>query len=442
MEIIHPNVGYKILDHSTNTEVEISRRNAKDYIYGIYKIDKSTKSVSEGFFSKNFSKNILVILNKTDSPRFAISKEIFGDLIYFNNVRGFYCIRQKDQDIKGDINLLKGSGDFPYSIMRNYDAQSSMKVFNSVNPGLKERFDDKYKSLLKYTFGIEYETSCGYIPQEECFRSGLIPLRDGSISGIEYASVVMDSKFGIERVFNQIELLNQYTSFDKNCSLHIHYGGFPISSNAIMALYVISTFIQNDIAEYLPTYSFSTRNYKASGKDYCKLLPVDFSDFGKLYTFVSDNKAAFAGSLTERHPSDPNKEAKWQVKSRYHWLNLTNMCFYGSPKTIEVRMLRPTHNPYKLVFWIYFFNAMLLFAEKMSTLLNDSRNPLIVIAKQYIGIEEMLLQVYPTELCHKMFEVLDQLKYTVQCQSSAQDYIGELTKFEDSVVKTNLLNER
>ena len=282
---MYPKEGEIIFDHYSSADVEITKRNYKLYSYGIVKYDQETKRGTRGWFLTTLKENIFISFPGIDGPVMAINKNIFGEDLYFNNINGFYSIKKNSGEIVGDISLLKGNGGFPYIIDRKYDAESNIKQFKNLDP-VRIKYPEKYKRLLKYTFGIEYETNSGYIPQNECFSQGLIPLRDGSISGVEYATAVMDAKDGIERVENQIELLNKYTSFDRNCSLHLHFGKFPISSDAIMSLYILSTLLQHDLQPYLPRYSFSTRNYKSSGKDYCKLLSSDYPTFEEFYHFV------------------------------------------------------------------------------------------------------------------------------------------------------------
>ena len=432
-------IGDEIFDNYNRENVTIHNRNKNAYTYGIVDYNPIDKSVTMGWFLKVLRENIFMDAQDGNGPIFAINKKIFGDDLYFNNVKGFYMIKRKDRGIQGDIHLLKGTGAFPYSLSRNYDAESSMKQFRNLED-IPEVFRRDYKNLIKYTFGIEYETCGGYIPQDACYAHGLIPLRDGSISGVEYATTVLDKDLGFERIVKQMELLNQYTAFDRNCSLHIHFGNYPVTREAIMALYTLSTFIQDDILEYIPAYSFDTRHYKSSGKDYCKRLSREYQTFEDFYTFISDKTAYYAGSLEQDHPKDPHKESKWQVKSRYHWLNFVNMCFYKGPKTVEFRMLRPTHNSNKLIFWIFFFNAMMLFAEKLSERIAKVKSPFILTRRNYKGIEPMLRDVYPKSLCDKMMQMLSDLKYTVKCQTTAQDLYGSLTEFEDSVLKTSLLD--
>lgn len=435
---MYPKDGELIYDHYSRTNVEINKRIAKNYVYGIVDFCIDTRRETLGWFLKVLKENIYVIVPEMDGPILAINKNIFGDLLYFNNINGFYTVKKRDTKIEGDISLLKGNGSFPYIISRAYDAESNIKQFKDLDD-VKIKYSDKYKKLLKYTFGIEYETNSGYIPQDECFANGLIPLRDGSISGIEYATVVMTGKDGIERVERQIDVLNKYTTFDKNCSLHLHFGKFPVSSDAIMSLYILATLVQRDLQPYLPKYSFSTRNYKSSGKDYCKPLSSNYPTFSDFYTFISDGTAAYAGSLVEKHPRDPEKESKWNVRSRYHWVNFVNMCFYKGPKTVEFRMLRPTHNFNKIIFWIFFFNAMMLYAEKLAERIGQMKNLHIYVRRNYRGLIQMLSEVYPKELVDKMSDTLDKLKYIVDCQERARDLIGEMTEFEDSVLVTSIL---
>ena len=77
--------------------------------------------------------------------------------------------------------------------------------------------------------GFEFETSAGIIPEEIALRDGLVPLRDGSISGLEYSSVVLTpDNDGLSLLKQQLETLRQYTSFNKECALHIHFGKFPM----------------------------------------------------------------------------------------------------------------------------------------------------------------------------------------------------------------------
>jgi hypothetical protein len=61
------------------------------------------------------------------------------------------------------------------------------------------------------------------------YELGLIPLRDGSITGIEFSTVVLQGNEGLNLLKQQVEALNANTIFDKDCSLHIHFGGLNLT---------------------------------------------------------------------------------------------------------------------------------------------------------------------------------------------------------------------
>ena len=116
---------------------------------------------------------------------------------------------------------------FPYHFRKEYEAVNNLETFKDRQ---KVRYDFEFpiENFIKYSFGLEFETSNGIIPEEICFADGLIPLRDGSISGNEYSTVVLQGHKGFNLLYQQLETLRKYTRFDKECSLHIHFGGFPL----------------------------------------------------------------------------------------------------------------------------------------------------------------------------------------------------------------------
>ena len=61
--------------------------------------------------------------------------------------------------------------------------------------------DSKYQGEIKLSPSVKI----GYIPQEICYRDGLIPLRDGSISGLEYSTVILKGNKGINLLQQQVE---------------------------------------------------------------------------------------------------------------------------------------------------------------------------------------------------------------------------------------------
>lgn len=206
----------------------------------------------------------------------------------------------------------KGFGSFPYNFNKHYEAIESFNIFEGKQVILNPQ---KYElsNHFKYSFGLEFETSMGYIPENICFRDGLIPLRDGSISGLEYSTVVMSGDSGISLLRQQLKTLRKYTSFNKECSLHIHLGGLKLTPDNIYKVYYLCKFLEPEISRLVPPQTFNSAQYKANGKDYCKRLP-SFKNFDSLYESLVGRR--FFGSFTQPHPNDIKREAKWRIPTR------------------------------------------------------------------------------------------------------------------------------
>lgn len=317
---------------------------------------------------------------------------------------------------------VKDSG-YPYSFSKKYEAVENFNIFKGKQE-IKNNIEFPIAQYFRYTFGLEFETSVGIIPEDLCFRDGLIPLRDGSITGNEYSTVVLQGNPGFNLLYQQIQTLKEYTRFDKECSLHIHIGGFPLVPEKIISLYNLCYILQNEISRALPAWTFHTAQYKNSGKDYCKLLPQPFNTFENFYKAFTGT--SFFGDLQQAHPHDVERSRKWQISERYYWANLLNLICYKVNKTMEFRMLRPTYNLEKILFWMYIFNAILKYAETNKVSATDS-----------IQLQSVLENIYPKDLTEQL--MLDFYKCDICSheQSKCGDNIGARIDIEEEFFDKN-----
>jgi hypothetical protein len=185
--------------------------------------------------------------------------------VIYSNKRGLYLFKEgmSKRDIMLETKTL-GMGGFPYTFQRRYEAIESFKIFDEKQEILNPDKKHNISRYLRYTYGLEFETSAGYIPEHICFRDGLIPLRDGSISGLEYSTVVMSGNEGISLLEQQLSTLRKYTIFDKECSLHIHFGGFPLDTDKIFDLYRVCKRLEGEIQRLVPALTFKSSQYKKS----------------------------------------------------------------------------------------------------------------------------------------------------------------------------------
>lgn len=347
-------------------------------------------------------------------------KELLKDVLVFSVYRGYYVsVVDYPKDLLATEMYQKGFGDFPYHFQRRYEAVESFNIFKGKQQIVRPETFEVAKHL-KYSFGLEFETSMGYVPEDLCFRDGLIPLRDGSINGLEYSTVVMEGSSGLSLLRQQLETLRKYTAFNKECSLHIHFGGFTLESDNLYRAYLLCKRLESEIGQLVPPETFHSARYKANGKDYCMQLP-SFRSFDQLYEYLVGRK--FYGSLTQPHPNDIKREAKWRIPTRYYWVNFVNAVCYNVNKTIEFRLLRPTYNFEKILMWISIFNAILAYAEKEQNMR----------AYRDVTLEQVLSTVYPKDVFEYVIEGVRKLKILTINQVHNGDRIGKDVEFENNL---------
>lgn len=370
----------------------------------------------------NSSKNIRIIYE--GNVVWGISYEELKDYLGFDYLNGYYVIG-KDTNI---YNFPFGRDAFPYNIDRGiYNTKFLEHKFKGKQK-VDDHIDFKFINELPYTFGIEFETAGGYIPQHQLYELGLIPLRDGSITGIEYSTVVLQGNEGLNLLKKQVEILDAHSIFDKDCSLHIHLGNFKLNGEILLA--VNNLFCNSDIRLYLPELTFTTHLYKTNQeKNYCEFNSRYFS-FSEMYeTLVGRN---FFGDFEQPHPKDPTGTRKWCIKSRYKAVNFINAVCYHTPKTIEFRMLRPTYNFNKILGWLFIYGAFIKYAE-----LNASKTATFVKTK--INLAHIIRSVYSAELSEILCEFLNMCERVVYAQASVQDNYGMRIDIDDKIINYQTL---
>lgn len=369
---------------------------------------------------------------KYDTAMFQIGSKLYqGDIeklkdyFKFSEQRGLYVpINEYNEQWDG----VKGTSEiYPYTFKREYEAFHNLNMFAGKQVLNKDNYKEYWaaKYLEDRTFGLEFETSCGFIPQEECFKNGLIPLRDGSITGLEYTTVVLKGNDGLNMLHQQLEQLKKHCEFDKECSLHIHFGNFPVKERKIFILYNVALLFEKAIKKYVPKYTFRTRLYKASRKDYCKELKYKYQNFKDLYRAFANQP--YFGNLFQPHPNDIERIQKWRISTRYYWLNLINMLCYDGPKTVEFRLLRPSFDEKKIIYWMLLLNCVLKYSCRLAELDND------MILKEFenFTLLRMITSMFDKKDAKQMKLFLKDLKTGVSKQTEAEDYYGSRIDLED-----------
>ena len=400
------------------------------------------------------------IYSKSKEP----TREVFACLDFtiftnkkfcYNQRTGYYfcVINNLDKYNSEPVNEFKANT-FPYIRMgKNYSSFTALEEFKNTANNYLVLNPKLIGKSIKYSFGLEFETFKGFIPEHVCYQNGLIPLHDGSISGIEYTTTVLEKPTGLSLLSKQVDLLKQTTSFNKNCALHIHFGGYPVNIKAIYALFLICVALERDLLKYNCPAVFQTNVYKDTGKNYCNAYTrrLSFNDFCYL---MSAGTTSDLNNLTNPHPADNGGDRKWNINIRYFWVNFINILFYNRAKTVEFRFLRPTYNFNKIVGWLYIFNAILLYSEQLTNKLNREyiKNKKVMGGDNSwqtfyfknipstISLEEIISSVYENTNCLiKLKEFLNALHKQSELEHKNNDLYGaEEIKTDERFFTTNI----
>lgn len=385
--------------------------------------------------SFEFSSNTIQVFSNDGDSVYVKDYNIVKDDVFFSTLDGAYFWKKHfREDSIFKKTHVKGTGLYPYSFQKEYEAIKHMDQFKGKQ-SLKYNYNFLGAEEIPYTFGIEFETSCGCIPEPLCFRDGLIPLRDGSITGPEYSTVVMQGNKGINLLYQQLETLRKYTHFNKECALHIHLGGYPVDRAFIFTLYSLCYYLESDFVKMTNRDVFNTGRYKETGKDYC--LPLDeYASFPSMFRSLVGTE--YKGCLTNVHPNDAERNQKWHIHSRYKAVNFINMLCYKSPKTVEFRFLRPTYNFTKIYTWLLLFSAILKYAESFTKRFGECSCKTMYEKATQIGIKydlrSICKSVYSSKVSSALCDRILELQTISASQRCNKDFSGSDVTFENELM--------
>jgi len=345
-----------------------------------------TTSRKEGYFTSN-NKNVVCHINGGDVKRALnyIVAEKAGFNEKFSNGEFYDSNWKKNSIQKIERPSSRYKDSLPYSCA-DLIAGAEKLYKKNFSITAKDRFIEKTylsnKSVLdKYTFGVEFETTAGMIPQRVFERLGIIPVRDGSITGIEYVTIPLNGLNGLYTLKEFMDELKKRTTSDYTCSMHIHVSGMERNNENILAMFKFFHDIQDSVYSVFPLYK--KNNMGAKRKNYtsplssrvfsrmnnkCKTKSDIVSDMEKLIYYLSAKAPGYEKVKLEQikeHPSDPNNSRKWQVVSRYVWCNLIPIIF-SNKKTVEFRIFTMPDNTEKMVYMLLMTLYLIDFAIKHS----------------------------------------------------------------------------
>ena len=372
------NTGYIIFDNYTK-QYEIF--SSTIHLKGIINI-KEDKSFDIGYFQKN---DLMCKVKSENNIYNCINYQILENSNYIvNRINNIYYHKN---NIKLLSTLNYPDTDLEYKRRLNYNINKNVikdvKKNYEINKHILKKYDFT-KNLSTYlkglTFGAEFETIAGTIPHKYSTSNCLAPLRDGSILGLEYVTLPLQGKEGLDNLLNANKLINDYTTVNDNCSFHLHIGNIPRTESFILAFFKTFSLIQDEFFQMFPLYKRINGGFKR--KNYTKPLPsVEIlskmdkkitkdnikENFDLIFTYLSGgySYSEFGSDLqcVHEHPNDPNNDRKWNVNSRYHCVNLIPLIF-GNKQTIEFRIHTPIKDPNKTIMFLLLCSKIINFVKK------------------------------------------------------------------------------
>ena len=352
-----------------------------------------------------------------------------------------------------------------YKESLQYDSRGITDSYSAIyeatyKPKLSSHVESYGKSLQGLTFGLEFETVLGSIPERNLAKRPLIPLRDGSVAGLEYVTIPLKGGKGIQAVLDSVKELKKRTTYDDSCALHLHIGGMPRTPEFILAFYKLVAFYQDEMFSMFPLYK--KYNFGVKRKNYSKPFPTEIlspqikpvidvtnksqvdEGFKVIFDYLSENHRFedYGNNLSvvESHPKDPSGKQKWNIKTRYYAVNFIPLIF-GNKQTIEFRIHTPTYDESKIVNFLLLNSYLINFTKANTAAI--LKNPkffhnkkLINIINDYIGNEPSLDLSIKRTIIGSLDDYLLRRKSYTESQNSQGDIRGK----EDEIIIRNNLN--
>jgi hypothetical protein len=361
-----------IYDHSSKKY----QQNSTMFVLGIINGD-----LEEGFFNR-YSHGVIKVLDKNKNSKYCINREVLkNNNVYKERLSNgiFYHI----STLPSYEFLLKKTPDSEYKHSLPYDCKNHIDkttiIYNDLYKDVK-RFSTQTsieRCIKDLTFGLEFESVKGFIPNDICSQLGLIPLRDGSISGLEYATIPLSGIKGVSTIYDIAEQLKYRTTYDDSCSLHLHIGNIPRTPSFITAFMKVTLATQDEIFSLFNLYKkynfkYKNKNYAAPYNTFDLLNQLDpvinernlIDNFDNIFKYLSNGyrlrDLGDNGDLSKvtHHPQDPSGNQKWNITNRYHIHNLIPLIF-GNKSTIEFRIHTPTYD-FNKILWFLLLNSILV----------------------------------------------------------------------------------
>jgi hypothetical protein len=265
---------------------------------------------------------------------------------------------------------------------------------------------------MKYTWGVELETSAGFVADSDCLELGIAKHGDRSIGSLEYVTGILHGDRGLSNLDKALNVIRRECYVDDRCSVHVHVGGLQNTPNVIMpgfdhifSIYAIKLGCQleDELFSINPPSRSPKSKYCHSISRYKEITPSNWKDFIGAFVFGDlESKMTMADIISGKYSIGPDRNhtiplGRW-CNGRYKWLNLVHLHSASKIKTIEFRIFSGSLSNIKVRAFVLTCLAYVWFVENRRMLIDSGGVTLDLMVKEaylrYPDIKRELMIFY------------------------------------------------
>ena len=353
----------------------------------------------------------------TGTQQYFVSETLLEKLGFVENLNDGVFYNDLNLGRKSPLSFIKWDG-----FKEKEFAGDSFKIKQKNIENGTDSLTNMITENKPYTFGIEIETSSGYVPVRILHKHNVKVVYDGSVSSGEYITGILYGDAGFAQLYSLLSELNKRCKINSNCGVHVHIGdgldenytdrkgSKPVLFNKEFTVfaYILGLKIQEELFKYLPP-SRSSNSFckKLTDKDF-KWLKNSWNNkkeyiekieyyYTEIFESLLSSQSYLGAEINKksRHPGGR------YVTARYTWINFIGFNFQRSNTndfTCEFRNHGASTNYNKIKNWILICMAIVYFIEnkKKDILLNDK-----------VTISEIILNAYSEKKSKLLLEYLE-----------------------------------
>jgi len=246
---------------------------------------------------------------------------------------------------------------------------------------------------LRYTYGIEIETSEGLVTPKTLEGINVKAVYDGSVYtddgekafGGEYVTGVLRGDTGMLQLKKLLRVLSTRTKVNSTCSVHVHVGGINFTKENVVFLWKVAHVLEKELYSIMPR-SRANRDHcrpmsdasisvkPKKGETYEEMIDKTFTKIFKKVSLGREKSKVLNKKFN--HPAGHSCGYNTSTP-RYWWVNFVPAMFNlkgMSNYTIEYRMMGATLDFEKVKNWILICMAMVYMAENEKRYIMSNAN--------------------------------------------------------------------